>query len=256
MGRFWTPDPSSGSNAANPSSWNKYAYVHGDPVNFNDPQGMLECMVGWMTCDAFDVMWDLARMSGSVGGNPNDYAAAFNCIFYRPGCLTALDAAMAASTLGVAALSLTALEPQLKAAASQQSIFSAEQLDCISGIETGRTWNQSIVANNGRVGLFQFDKNNWDASGTAIPWNNGSSAKDPLVAAEVALALLYRKLGSSGVQNPTDTAVQRAIDNFGEGDGRYGQAVMDCAKQLQSGDFLGAYNTLQSYANWVAGGRK
>jgi RHS repeat-associated protein len=41
-GRFQTPDPSTGVNLANPSTWNKYAYVSGDPVNRYDPSGLLE----------------------------------------------------------------------------------------------------------------------------------------------------------------------------------------------------------------------
>jgi len=43
MGRFMTPDPYGRSaNANDPGSWNKYAYVGGDPVNLTDPQGLLE----------------------------------------------------------------------------------------------------------------------------------------------------------------------------------------------------------------------
>jgi RHS repeat-associated protein len=38
-GRFGTADPSKGSSAADPGSWNKYAYVGGDPVNFLDSHG-------------------------------------------------------------------------------------------------------------------------------------------------------------------------------------------------------------------------
>ena len=38
-GRFNSADPSKGSSAGDPGSWNKYAYVGGDPVNFNDPTG-------------------------------------------------------------------------------------------------------------------------------------------------------------------------------------------------------------------------
>jgi RHS repeat-associated protein len=40
MGRFNSADPSSGVNPGSPATWNKYAYVVGDPVNFYDPHGL------------------------------------------------------------------------------------------------------------------------------------------------------------------------------------------------------------------------
>ena len=41
IGRFLTADPSGLNwNLADPQSWNNYAYVQGDPVNFNDPSGL------------------------------------------------------------------------------------------------------------------------------------------------------------------------------------------------------------------------
>ncbi len=46
-GRFATPDrKSSSATPADPSSWNKYAYVTGDPINRIDPAGTEECEVG------------------------------------------------------------------------------------------------------------------------------------------------------------------------------------------------------------------
>jgi RHS repeat-associated protein len=41
QGRFWSPDPSGIATAhlKNPTNWNRYAYVQGDPVNFNDSTG-------------------------------------------------------------------------------------------------------------------------------------------------------------------------------------------------------------------------
>ena len=43
-GRFNTADPMgvNGATPGTPASWNRYAYVSGDPVNFNDPTGSLQ----------------------------------------------------------------------------------------------------------------------------------------------------------------------------------------------------------------------
>ena len=43
-GRFLTPDPymaatNGGNDPSNPGSWNRYAYVAGDPINYYDPAG-------------------------------------------------------------------------------------------------------------------------------------------------------------------------------------------------------------------------
>jgi hypothetical protein len=44
MGRFLTADPYKASaQPSNPQTWNFYSYVHGDPINNNDPTG--QCFI-------------------------------------------------------------------------------------------------------------------------------------------------------------------------------------------------------------------
>ncbi len=49
-GRFLTPDPSSANvNLMNSISWNRYAYVNGDPINMFDPWGL--CTINYFVMD-------------------------------------------------------------------------------------------------------------------------------------------------------------------------------------------------------------
>lgn len=51
-GRFTSPDPVASANPSNPGSWNRYAYVEGDPVNKVDPTGLYAeaaCGDSWAT---------------------------------------------------------------------------------------------------------------------------------------------------------------------------------------------------------------
>jgi len=47
-GRFWSADPGGikTANAGNPTSWNRYAYVNGDPINRFDPTGRIDVAPG------------------------------------------------------------------------------------------------------------------------------------------------------------------------------------------------------------------
>src|SRR5579883_1795254 len=54
-GRFKSADPSTGVNPADPGSWNKYAYVSGDPVNFADPSGLEKCQFDSSDLPCFSV---------------------------------------------------------------------------------------------------------------------------------------------------------------------------------------------------------
>ena len=75
MGRFTTPDSSlGGTRLRDPGSWNRYTYVQGDPINFNDPRGLTRCDVNGDNC------YDSVTVNGDTGQAvwsdvPNGYAA-------------------------------------------------------------------------------------------------------------------------------------------------------------------------------------
>ena len=78
MGRFLTPDPyHESAGPQNPGSWNRYAYVLGDPINYKDRTG-LDCeSVGRPLSHA-----DLASGGGCNGGSECDQGDDFCCEVY------------------------------------------------------------------------------------------------------------------------------------------------------------------------------
>jgi RHS repeat-associated protein len=72
MGRFTVPDRYTASGGpSDPGSWNRYAYVGGDPINYSDPTGEQRAAPGAgdgpVICDPFDIAC-IAYNGGSVGG--------------------------------------------------------------------------------------------------------------------------------------------------------------------------------------------
>ncbi len=85
LGRFHSPDPGgiATANPRDPSSWNRYAYVQGDPVNRFDPKGLYAALPScyWNEDDPE------CADDGSGGGqcDPND-AAMFGFLPFESGC--------------------------------------------------------------------------------------------------------------------------------------------------------------------------
>ncbi len=73
VGRFLTPDPYDGSaGPGHPSSWNRYSYVLGDPVNGSDPSGLLTLIIG-----GFQPFGDSDASFGAPGTEFNEAVSNF-----------------------------------------------------------------------------------------------------------------------------------------------------------------------------------
>ena len=77
MGRFLTPDPYRASGGpSDPQSWNRYAYVEGDPINHSDRVGLYrdaqDCIDDPDTCEAEDWGDGLGGGVGIPGGNGDE----------------------------------------------------------------------------------------------------------------------------------------------------------------------------------------
>ncbi len=104
-GRFMTADPYGGSGVAgNPQSWNRYAYVLGDPVGGNDPWGLIVNVpgqpggagltMGWgsTSCPSFgDPLFDFfdfgngGGVYGSQGGGCSQFGGYFPIFLFGGG---------------------------------------------------------------------------------------------------------------------------------------------------------------------------
>ena len=75
-GRFMSADPYLASGGtADPGSWNRYAYVEGDPINSNDPRGLEQCTwtggaVATLNCQ--EDTWDIFRVVSRAAPAPRE----------------------------------------------------------------------------------------------------------------------------------------------------------------------------------------
>jgi RHS repeat-associated protein len=264
LGRWLTPDPKRG-NISDPQSLNRYAYVTNNPTALTDPLGAsMTCTQdadGNLNCVVSDPYGNYGGGGGGGGGGSNGEGGlpCSNIVMaggLRPhiracGSGSAGGGGGRTSALASEAAALSKVASTIANALAGQKIFSVQEFECMAAIETGCTFNPNIVNSAGtRFGLYQFSAASWAYSGTLTPWNGGQSAQNPTAATVAMLDLLNKNLGSSGVTNPTQSAVQNAIDEAGENNGRYGQAVMNCAHSLASGNFATAMGYVQQYLTW------
>ena len=95
MGRFLTPDPYNGSyDINNPQTFNRYAYVNGNPFTFTDPSGLAGGIVGWGgVCKIGGKTSELGFLSASNDGgfNPcNPVVSIISAVVVQTGLANAL----------------------------------------------------------------------------------------------------------------------------------------------------------------------
>jgi RHS repeat-associated protein len=87
MGRFLSPDPYVASGGpADPGSWNRYAYVQGDPINYKDPRGLFKS-----TADPDDDMNEGEKETNSCVINGVEITDPLMCISIQLGSMPLPD---------------------------------------------------------------------------------------------------------------------------------------------------------------------
>lgn len=233
-GRFNTPDPyMAAAHGANnpkvPGSWNRYAYVQGDPVNTYDPLGLYQLQVPASTltvsCNAaFDPYSGLFACVGqsdtpsTTGGGENVSTSNPQNVWdnLSPTCQKGLQTAMPGSTTAEMLAALTsadAAQSTLQAATSGTSI--SWIMVAAIGIRESGFQNRTEVDGAGLgVGIFQIS-----VPGSGL---TKDQAGNLTTAANYAAQLLNSNMATLAAKFPNFTPAQllqatAASYNFGTG---------------------------------------
>jgi hypothetical protein len=143
-----------------------------------------------------------------------------------------------------------AVKDAIYKAAEPDAVFGGAVLDCIAGAESN--WNISATLSSGdtkRTGLYQFNAQTWQSSGTDIPFGEGSA--DAFQSTAVKIAALYRALAQvvspMSSSPPTEADVKEAIRRNGDGTDGYTNAVWDCAQAMKAGDTASAISIIDAF---------
>ena len=141
----------------------------------------------------------------------------------------------------------------IRAAVSEDSVFTPEMIDCIAGLEA--TWDRTRDGPDERTGLFQYNQASWEGEyGNDTPWSVegaqsiGTSLAAKLRGLNARLAIVQKRRSDL---TTLEEQVARAITLSGDarrfGDA-YGKAILDCAANMQSG-FDSAYRPIWDLLN-------
>jgi RHS repeat-associated protein len=263
IARFTTADPYKASGGpADPQSWNRYAYVHGDPINFGDPNGLDECAAQYGT-PCFSTTGTAQTPGDPTTTSPTAWGASvFGGDYGVPEVVPVNTEGVFDGTVVVRPRKRK-LSPREKEerrrdqltegiyeAGKADPVFGGAVLDCIAGAET--SWTITATRGSGssqRIGLYQFNAATWAATGTDIDFRTGSA--DANLSSVVEIAALYRALAQvvapGSTSTYTDAQIQEAIRRAGDGTVAYANAVWNCAQAMKSGNVAGAISIIDAF---------
>jgi RHS repeat-associated protein len=233
-GRFLSPDPYVGSGGPGvPQSWNRYAYVQNDPVNFYDPPGLYICNPNGPLCGQNPFF------GGGGGGDSNS----MEVVNSDPG-------GGGGSDLTPRELMLQRRE-QVRSAiyGTGDAVFGSEVLDCIAGKESA--WYPRAENQWGFRGMFQIGEEAWK---DAYRNSRGGPSYlpnvfDPGTSAATAAVILNRFLVyvvgldrySKGDYSDADKIEAIGRYNGSSSKDTYKREIWECSQKMKAGDLEGAF---------------
>jgi RHS repeat-associated protein len=241
-GRFLNPDPYQANNGGpgdpkDPQSWNRYAYVKGDPVNFNDPTGesilYSACFVFWSA--------SASNLGDVLGENGDSFGTSLG--FWSWGDETCYYL----STPNIPPLLLAFAKVASAINSQATKSLSASLLDCWAGMESNFNPN---AQNGSHEGLYELNSAAWAASGVGVPFTN-ANAFNPATNTQAAVGYLdYLLVNFVGVSqaalnagNVTSQQLAQGLTDYRWGPSSsqqtqtYANDIMGCAKELSAGNW-------------------
>ena len=245
--RFTTPDPYRASGGpADPGSWNRYAYVQGDPVNFSDATGLWRLKIELLNGDGPRIGPLFTAFGAAISYAPSDMPPEMSG--FDPQEYYAFRAREKKFQRDLAAASQNHAKygDAIRAAVPKDSRFTPQMMDCMAGLESA--WNPESDGPGTRTGIYNYDKLGWEGD-TTTPYSV-KNVQDIGLSVAAALDGLAWRYAASEERQPKRTGDQhlaRAFSLFnGEskyGEYGYGQAILDCATSIDT-DFEGAFRSV------------
>ena len=167
-GRFLSVDPGRKWNPKKPQTWNLYAYVRNNPLNFTDPTGRYECQATKQQCTAFENARQANLQSKRASQRVKDASATYGSPTDKNGIVVKFGA----TSDGKGAEAKLSLDPSVNTAKDGTTTASVKVVGTVTVNPAVKgTELQAAVAHEGsHISDAQKFASSFDAQGTH--WND------------------------------------------------------------------------------------